>query len=372
MQKQLPIRSRLLQQIDRQIAAANDQFDAACLRVQRAMLLARHGLLGEAREQLTQLHQMAFQHPHARLGAMLHLAEGLMNYYTDFGLTARDKVQRAQAVARAAGLREIDVLATAWMAMLAYVSHDLQALIEQAKACLAQLGPGDHQAFARLSIAMGLSLHFANRWDLAQGWYACARSQASLDGDDATVSALMYNMAEMRTAQMRHESLAYPTRPRPDLLLGADSVRHYDAAVGGSAMAELTPLLRAQVLVMQGEYAAACQLYEQYLPQAMGRGLSRLGSNLLADLAWCRVNLGQQEQARAQAREAEVELDPRCDVDDRAATHSRLSQVYDALGDEAAALAHAQTAQREWAEFAAQQAHWAERLEAAGLDRPPL
>lgn len=369
---QMPIRSRLLQQLDAQIAGAPSQLEAACLRAHRAMLLARHGHLTPARELLTELHQLAFQHPNPRLGALLHLAEGLMSYYTDFGAAARDKVQRAQALARSTGQHEVEMLATAWMAHLAYTAHDLQGLIEQAKACLSAVRPDEHQALARLSTSLGLALHFANRWDLAQAWYASVRRHAGAEGDDAMQSALMYNMAEMRTAQMRHESLAYPTRPRPDLLLGADSVRHYDAAVGGSAMSELTPLLRAQVLVMQGEYASAAELYQKYLPQAMGRGLSRLGSNLQADLAWCRVQMGQHEQALAQARDAELELDPRCDVDDRAATHSRLSQVYEALGDAERSRQHAQLAQREWAEFSAQQAHWAERLEAAGLGRPPL
>lgn len=366
----MQIRSRLLQQLDQRIAAAASQLDAACLRVQRAMLLARHGQLSAAREQLTQLHQLSFQHPHPQLGAWLHLAEALLSYYTDFGAVARDKALRAQAIARAAALPEVEALATAWLAHLAYVAHDLPCLIEQARAGLRLARPHDHQALARLGIALGLALHFAKRWDLAQLWYGLARRHASAEGDDATLSALMYNTAEMRTAQLRHESLASPILSRPELLLGADSVRHYDAAVGGSAMAELTPLLRAQVLVMQGDHAQACQLYERYLPQAMGRGLARLGSNLLADLAWCRVNLGQREQALAQAREAEIELDPRCDIDDRAATHSRLAQVYEALGEQETARQHAQTAQQAWAEFAAQQAHWVGELEAAGLARP--
>lgn len=364
------IRSRLMARLDKGIATAPTQTEAACLRAQRAMLLARHGQLNAAREQLTALHQFAFQHPHPQLGAWLHLAEGLMSYFTDFGAAARDKILRAQAVAAAVGQREVQALASAWLAHLAYVGHDVLSLTEHAQACLAVAEPEHHGALARLSIALGLALHFADRWELAQAWYGQARRHASEEGDDATLSALMYNMAEMRTAQMRHESLAYPTRPRPELLLGADSVRHYDAAVGGSAMGELTPVLRAQVLVMQGEFAQACQLYEQYLPQAMAKGLARLSSSLLADMAWCRVQLGQREHALQQAREAEAEIDPRCDVDDRAATHSRLSQIYEALGDAPAAQRHAQQAQRDWADFAAQQAMWAERIQAAGLGRP--
>jgi len=174
----------------------------------------------------------------------------------------------------------------------------------------------------------------------------------------------------MRTAQVRHQALAHPGEPVPELLLGADSVTNYDAAVGGSAMAGLTPVLRAQVLVLQGEFAQALTLYEQHLPQAMSMGLARLGSSLLADLAWCRVNLGQRERALQQAREAEIELDPACDVDDRAATHSRLAQVWAALDDAQAASRHAELARAEWAEFARQQQAWAAALDGAGLSRP--
>ena len=119
-----------------------------------------------------------------------------------------------------------------------------------------------------------------------------------------------------------------------------------------------------------GEYAQARDLYEQHLPQAISRGLARLGSSLLADLAWCRVNIGQREQALEQARESELELDPACDVDDRAATHSRLAQIYRALGQDEAAARHEAQAEREWAELSRQQQRWSELLEGAGLTRP--
>jgi hypothetical protein len=366
----MSIRSRLMARLEQGIAAAPNQLAAGVLRAQRAMLQARHGQLQPARDELTQLHQVSFQHPHPRLMAWLQLAEGLMSYFTDFGPAARDRIQRARALAEAAGDAELQALSLAWLAHLAYAAHDVLALVEHAGGCRALAPPGQHDAQARLAIALGLALHYAGRWDLAQAWYAKARRHAAEEGDDAGVSALMYNMAEMRTAQMRHESLAYPTRARPDLLLGADSVRHYDAAVGGSALAELTPVLRAQVLVMQGDYAQAGALYEQYLPQAMTKGLARLGSSLQADMAWCQAQLGRPELARAQALAAEQQLDTRCDVDDRAATHSRLSQVFDALGEVQEAARHAQLAQQEWAAFTAVQSMWAERLIAAGLDQP--
>lgn len=361
------IKSRLLQQLEQQIAAAPTPVQAACFKAKRAMLLARHGALTEAREQLTGLHQLAFQHPHPEIGAWLHLAEGLMSYYTDFSASTQDKVQRAYAIAQSVGIREVEALACAWLAQLAYVHHDLPAMLTHVRTCLATAAPNHHVARSRACMAMGLAWHYAQAQDQAQAWYGKARAHAATEGDDATLSALMYNMAEMRTAEARRHALAHPSAPPPELLLGVDSVRHYDAAVGAAAMAGLTPVLRAQILTIQGDFEQARALYEEHLPLAMSRGLERLGSSLLADLAWCRVNCGQREHALQQAREAEVELDPRCDVDDRAATHSRLSQVFAALGDTSAAQRHADAAAREWAEFARQQQGWRELLQASGL-----
>lgn len=144
-------------------------------------------------------------------------------------------------------------------------------------------------------------------------------------------------------------------------------MKHYDAAVGGSVRPGLTPLLLAQSLTVEGDFAQARALYETHLPEAMSQGLARLGSSLLADLAWCRVNTGQTEHAMLQANEAELELDPSCDVDDRAATHSRLAQVYTALGSPTAAARHAELATQAWAEFAQEQRTWSEALRDAGF-----
>lgn len=364
------IKSRLLKRLDGEIAASTIPVRAACLKAQRAVLLARHGQMIEAREQLTALHQQAFQSPHPELGAWLHFAEGLMSYYTDFGNAARDKIMRAQAISRSAGLKPLEALSAAWLAQLAYVRHDIATLIAQARACDELAEPDHHGARFRLATVIGLAYQFTGDLEAAQAWFTKARGHAAAEGDDASLSALMYNMAEMRTAQARRDSLAQLATHQPNgagLLLGADSVKHYDAAVGGSAMPDLTPLLRAQILTVEGQYEAARELFEQHLPHAMSSGLERLGSSLLADLAWCRVNTGQAEHGLQQAREAEIELDPACDVDDRAITHSRLAQVFAALDDQTAAARHAAAAAEAWQEFAAQQAQWAKALAEAAL-----
>lgn len=360
----MSIKSRLLKRLDAEIAAATGPTQPAVLKAQKALLLARHGQMAAAREQLTALHLQSFQHPHPELGAWLHFAEGLMSYYTDFSSAAKEKISHARVIASGSGLKTLDALCSAWLAQLAYVQHELDAMLSHAQACDQVAGAQDHAARYRLCTVMGLAFDFAAQQEAAKLWYAKARAHAQADGDDASISALMYNVAEMRAAQLRREAVWSDANGQGQgLLLGADSIKHYDAAVGGSVKPDLTPVLRAQILVVEGEFAQALALYEAHLPQTVSAGLARLSGSLLADMAWCRVHLGQTEQALRQAQEAELESGAPSDVDDRAIAHSRLAQVYRALGHETEAARHAALAQTLWHEFSAEQQRWAQALQ---------
>ncbi len=358
----MSIKSRLLKRLDAEIAAAATAAQGAGLKVKRAVLFARHGHMSQAREELTALHLLAFQHPNPEIAAWLHYAEGLMSYYTDFSSAAQEKVARAQAMAKSADSQELDALCCAWLAQFAYLRHDLDEMLVQMAACDARASPDCHHARYRLCTVIGLAHDLTGRADLSREWYAKARAHAMADGDDASLSALMYNMAATRTAQVRRDALSQGLVRNSGLLLGADSITHYDAAVGGSVLPDLTPVLRAQILTVEGDYEQARVLFEAHLPQTMATGLARWSSSLLADLAWCRVKLGQMEMGLQQACEAESELDGLSDLDDRAATHSRLAQVYAILGDAAAAARLEARASASWLEFAAQQRLWAEAL----------
>lgn len=369
------LKSRLLKQLEAEIAAAATPVASAPARARRAMLLVRHGATAEAREALTTLHQLAFHHPSPELGAWLHMAEGLMSYYNGFiTQQARDRLLRAHAIAGASpALIEVQALASAWLTHVAFARHEPGPMVEHARRCLDEAQPDHHGALARLGTALGMAWHFVGDAEVAQRWYLSTRRHAAAEGDDASLSALMFNMASMRASQLRRESLsgqppsASGTVQGAELLLSVDSVHHFDEAVGAQVMNALTPLLRAEVLTVQGAFDEACRLYEAHLPQAMSLGLERLGSSRLSDVAWCRANLGQHEAALRQAIEAELELDPECEIDDRAITHSRLAQTYRLLGDTAETDRHQGLADEAWQEFARQQREWRDLLTAAEL-----
>ncbi len=370
------LRSRLAQKLDGEIAAvASMPARSAVLQAQRAILWLRHGREAEAREELDRLHARALVHPRVELAAWLHLAEGLMAYFGAFGGDGRDRVRRARVMAAAAGRTSLQAQADAWLAQMDFVGRDIASVVEHARASLAALQPADHGVAYRVATAL------ASAWSLAEGeaaatpWYAWARQHAIAEGDDAALAGLLYNQTLMRALRIRHAALAGEPGEGPARLLGIESIDRYDDAVGGSARADLTPLLRAQLLAVQGEHAEAAALLEAHLPAALAGGLARLGISLLADLAWCWTHTSQALRARALADQAAIEVQAedasRCDIDECAALHARLAQVYERLGEPALAAREAEAAAAARAQDAAQRRDWAERLDAAGLRHPP-
>lgn len=371
------LRSRLAQRLDGEIAAvAAMPARAAVLQAQRAILWLRHGREAEAREELSRLQARALVHPRIELAAWLHLAEGLTAYFSAFGGGARERVRRAHVMASAAGLRTLQALCDAWLAQMAFVDRDIDSLVSHAGAVLAAgAAAPDHAAACRVASALGMAWDLAKDEAAASSWYAWGRRAASADGDDAGLAALLYNQMQMRALRIRHAALAGEPGEAPAVLLGVDSIGHFDDAVGGSARADLTPLLRAQLLTLQGDYAAAAGLLEAHLPEAVSTGLARVGGSLLADLAWCWANSGESLRARALADQTALEVQAEdaahCDLDECAALHARLAQVYAKLHEDGLAARHADAAQAAWGQDAAQRRQWAERLSSAGLGTPP-
>jgi len=131
-------------------------------------------------------------------------------------------------------------------------------------------------------------------------------------------------------------------------MLGIESTGNFDALVGTASLSALVPLLRAQVCSLQGRWADAVALYDAHFSDGLLQGLDRMRACLGADLAWCRLQLGQTEQALKDALAAEVAVAHDRDVDDRAAAHSRLAQVFTQMGQAEAAARHSAQAVVDW------------------------
>jgi len=345
--------SRLLMRLDADIAAATHPLKADCLRAERAGLLARLGQLAEARQVLSTLQGQYANRPHAVMSAWLALGDGLLCHFSDMAPSAHDRIRRAYALSGAAREMRLHALSAAWLALMDYLYDDFAGMARHASEALRLAAPDDHGTRARASLVVAQAYHLSGRLDLAQPWYAKVRLHGNADGDEATLSALLHNMAWMHANEARQQALSDPRGAcahvvRPHVLMSAESTANFDSLAGLLGLDALVPILRARILALQGQWAESLALYDAHLAQAMAQGLERMQASLRADMAWCRLQLGQTSRALQDARQAAQAIGSERDLDDRAAAHSRLAQVFGQVGDTQAADHHAGLAAADW------------------------
>jgi hypothetical protein len=78
--------SLLRSALDARIAKTRDPLQNTCQRAERAALLARQGLLDEARAELASIHGRYDGRPNAVVSAWTSLAEGLVIYFENWAM----------------------------------------------------------------------------------------------------------------------------------------------------------------------------------------------------------------------------------------------------------------------------------------------
>ncbi len=286
-----PPASRLLQRLNAAIAGAKSQFTCDCAYAERACYLARQGDFAEASRTIRVLRKRYEAQPDATMSAWLNLAEGLVSYFSELGPGAYDKVLRAHALSAATGLTRLNALAAAWLAQMSFSRHDVVQVAIRASEALRLSESDHHSARSRANLVVAQALHVAGRSDLAAPWYTRARVHATAEGDELTISALMHNMVSMRLDNLRQSVLTGRGDPKAaDLsLVGLDSSQNFDLLVGTSTLEALRPMMRARFLSLQQRNAEALQIYDQHFPGAVASDISRMASDVLSDIAWCRL-----------------------------------------------------------------------------------
>lgn len=342
--------SRLLLRLEAGIGSAKSTLEADCLRAERAGYLARLGRFEEVRAELAALHERYDARPNVEISAWVNLVEGLVIHSREMGQAARDKVLRAYALSGAAGLVQMRALSAAWLAHMDFLVADIVSMARHADEALTVADESHNSARARASLVVAQGYHQGGRLDLALPWYFSARQHAISDGDDAMISALMHNMAWLRASNLRQEKLLgiRTVDENNYSLLSAQSTAHYDLMVGATNLQGHIPILQAKLLVLSGKPAEALDLFDEHLPTVVREGLGRLQADLIADRAWCRVQLGQTSEAKEDAILAEFNIDLHGQFDDRAFAHSRLAEVFSALGESEAEARHQRLADAAW------------------------
>jgi hypothetical protein len=345
--------SRYLAHLDASIATARTTHIADRCKVERAIYLTRLGRLVEATETISDLRAKYQPAPNAEMSAWLNLAEGLLIHFENLGSAARDKVLRAHAFSNAANLSSLMPLSAAWLSQMDFMRHDYVGTAKHVKQALQVALPDDHSARSRANMVVAQALHLSGRFDLAQPWYRRSHFHASSQGDDASISAILHNMVGNRLDNLRQFKLTGVGEGGDERLVlsGTESTSNFDKLIGASSFKSLTALLRARVFSLRGQPMDALALYEEHMSRETDLAFSRMKSEFLSDVAWCQIQTKQLNAALTTAKAAEDNLDGEIQIDDRAATHTRLAWIYSVTQSHELSAMHHKLAAEAWGDF---------------------
>ena len=328
--------SRLIDSLDAKIESGNDVVSVYCLRAERAAYLARRGDTKRAASEIADARKMNLKWGDARLSVWVNLAEGVLELTAGNDQIAVDRFGRSVAVSRAAGMARELSIAEVWLAYIAFSRNDIGSLAGRLNRVMQEQSLADVSALARGRMLVGQSYHFCGRFELARPWYSAARALAAENGDDVLLSALLFNIASHHVSNYREKELRgrLTSASARELILTSESVRNYDEMSGIDSLDLYAGTLAASVEMFNGRFAAARSIFERYVTPTGMRGLERMTSPYLADLAYCSAKVGDKQAASRYATNAFDSINTLVHLDDLAATRSRLAMVFDYLNED--------------------------------------
>lgn len=225
----------------------------------------------------------------------------------------------------------------AWLAHMDFNLLRFEDMAKHLEEALTLARIDDHQALARASLVLADALHYAGDFQLARPWYVKVRIHGSAEGDEATLSALLHNVAAFRAGNVRMSDTFSTASPQEakQALMQANSAWNFDTAIGTASFQSLVPLLQGQLLAVHRDFLSAERMLTTIDPGALERKSLPL---LWVDLAWCLASQGRHDEASIHAAKAASLLDMSTDIDEVAYINSRLAQVADIGGDASGAM----------------------------------
>ena len=335
--------SRLLTTLNAQAGSTRDPVVWAKTVCRAASHFAAHGKTDEALIAIKNVRNQFGKDLHINVASWLMLAEGVLHYFQARVPEAYDRIRRAYGLAIALRNDSAFPICAAWMAHIEFEACKYGEMAKHLEESILTARPGDHQAIARSALILAVAYHIAGEFEMSRPWYEKARLNAAAEGDDATVSATLHNMASIRASNVRLEDSfgGDAEKETKRVSLETASSLTYDYAIGHNGINFLARMLEGLVLTVDKKYDEAFRVLDSISTEQVP---ARLKPLILIDRAWCLANIGDQPHAWSIAKEAEGSLALVTEPDDLAYINSRLSQLALVCQDVNAAATYIQTA----------------------------
>jgi hypothetical protein len=318
--------SRLLSNLNAQASSTRDPVVWAMAVCRAASHFAGHGKTDEALTAIGVVRGQFGKNLHFDIASWLMLAEGVLHYFKAEIPEAYDRIRRAYGLAIALKNNSAFPSCAAWMAHIEFNACKYDEMAQHIGEALATAQEKDHQAIGRASLVLATAYHIAGDFQLSRPWYERARLNAAAEGDDATVSATLHNMASIRAANIRlDDTFGLDTQKETKrVTLEASSSLTYDYAIGHKGLDFLAQMLGGLISTIDRRFDDALATFEKIDLNTLP---GRLRPLVLVDQAWCLAKTGDLEKSWSLVARISSGLANVSDDDDLAYINSRLQQI---------------------------------------------
>ena len=318
--------SRLLKTLNAQASETTDPVIWASAVCRAASHFARHGMTLEALNSIGVVRgQFATQLNH-EVASWLMLAEGILHFFQSRPREAYDKIRHAYGLAVAMENASALPTCAAWMAHIEFNDCRYERMAMYVEESLLSAAKDDHQARARASLVLGNAFMLAGDFSYARPWYEKARLCAAVEGDETTLSAMLYNVAAFRASNVRLEDSFGMEAKKEAHRAGMETSSSYvyDHMIATRVFDFSTKMLRGLLFTIDKKYPEALEIFKTVEFSTLPL---RMHSLVHVDIAWCASNLELSDQCTLHLKMAADGLAHISEDDDAAYVESRLSQI---------------------------------------------
>jgi len=291
--------SRLLERLNRLIATEYSERKRALLKAERATYLSRIGKFSEAKSAIEELRKNYGDGHDGRVLVRIMLAEGVLQIYESLRPEAVDRFKRAEFIANLIGDEDAIAVALAWKAHVEFETSNFDSMFESIAAALEVAKPDNHQALTRTSMVLCDVFTFCGNSEQSQRWFLKSRDHALIDGDQASIDALLYNRAAFRLARIRAQ-YCFGILDKEELQtckMEISSARNYQTIIDIHAFLDFITLCEARFHVISGNFDLAIEKYKSLAGSGPFASYNYSNEYTSLELCYCLLKLGRTQEA---------------------------------------------------------------------------
>lgn len=254
-----------------------------------------HAQIGDYAEAAQILHALrakyADGHSH-RISIRLIILEAILWYYRDRHPESFDRARRANILATAFGLKDLEAESAVWIAHFSFNFADYSSLKRSIEFGFVNFGLLTDDIRARLCLVAADSNQFLGSPGDAARWYTLSRVFSRRSGSRAILTAIEYNRVVMALSRLRLErfvSVEITSQLRKSWLAEVASIGNLHQSLGANALRELLLLCESYAYQLEGAFAMAIEPLMQ-IQLSNSSGVCGMSEEQLAlEIEWCRA-----------------------------------------------------------------------------------